>query len=38
MSGNGLAVLAIFVLLMYLIATNRLVPLLQATGLDRSTG
>ncbi len=37
MRGNGLAVLAIFVLLVYLIATNRMTPLLEALGLNRTT-
>ena len=37
MNGNGLAVLAIFVLLLYLVATNRLEPLLVAMGLNRTT-
>lgn len=37
MSGNGLALLAVFVLLLYLIATNRLHPLLVAMGFDRTT-
>lgn len=36
MNGNGLAVLAIFVLLLYLVATNRLEPLLQAMGFAAS--
>lgn len=35
MGGNGLAVLAVIVLLLYLVATNRLTPLIQAMGLDR---
>lgn len=37
MNGNGLAVLSIFVLLLYLIATNRLEPLIVALGLNRTT-
>lgn len=36
MRGNGLAVLAVFVLLLYLVATNRLQPLLEAMGLNRT--
>lgn len=37
MSGNGLAVLALFVFILYLVATHRLQPLLEAAGLNRTT-
>lgn len=38
MSGNGLAILALFVFLLYLIATNRLQPLIEALGFNRKSG